>query len=408
MQTRLWVLFLSFALAPLVWPSASLAQIAIIPGSSVRGAELFQKKACLECHAFNGAGGKVAPDLAQRNERVRTPMQLASALWNHAPRMWRAQQTRAPHEARPMLDSLETADLFAYFYSLSYSKAPGDASRGARLFEEKGCASCHETTVTAADGRARRSRNQPLQSPISTWAKVDDPLAWAESMWNHSAKVYAALSSSGFSWPQFSAGDMVDLLTYLRSLPEARSQAAVFQPGNPELGRVTFERTCESCHSFGGRTATPKIDLGKRPGPDILTGYVAAMWNHAPIMNSRAGTSFPVLGRGDLSNLVAYLFARRYFDEEGNVERGARIFKTKNCVVCHEYQRPQTGAPDLTLGTERFSTITISAAVWRHGPSMLRASQQQKLPWPELKASEMADLISFLNSRLISRIARPN
>jgi hypothetical protein len=75
-------------------------------------------------------------------------------------------------------------------------------------------------------------------------------------------------------------------------------------------------------------------------------------------------------------------------------------------VVCHEQQRRQTGAPDLTISTERYSPITMSAAIWRHGPAMIEALDRQKLQWPELKPSEMADLITYLNSRLVRRIAR--
>jgi hypothetical protein len=106
-----------------------------------------------------------------------------------------------------------------------------------------------------------------------------------------------------------------------------------------------------------------------------------------------------------MSNLVAYLFAQRYFYEEGNAGRGARLFQTKNCAVCHEQRRQQTGAPDLTVSAERYSPITMSAAIWRHGPAMNEALDREKLPWPELKASEMADLITYLNSRLVRRIA---
>jgi len=382
----------------LLWPLSSMAQVSIVPGSSVRGAELFQKKSCITCHAFGGAGGQTAPDLAQRNESVRKPIELASALWNHAPRMWRAQQQQ---QVKPILDTAETADLFAYFYSLSYSKVPGNASNGARLFENKGCATCHEVAVSQV---SRGVKKEPLQLPISTWNRVDDPMSWAERMWNHAGKVMQSTTGSG--WPQFSADEMVDLLTYLRSLPEARSAFATFQAGNPEQGHVTFERACESCHSFGDRTAGHKIDLLKRPAPDVLTGYAAAMWNHAPQMLSRAGEQFPILGPGDMSNLVAYLFAQRYFDEEGDIKRGARLFETKNCVMCHENQRRQTGAPDLTQGTERYSPITISAAVWRHGPAMLKASENRKLSWPELKPAELLDLLTYINSRLVSRIAQ--
>ena len=86
----------------------------------------------------------------------------------------------------------------------------------------------------------------------------------------------------------------------------------------PEF-KIEEGNSCESCHSFGSRTTERKIDLLKRPGPDVLTGYVAAMWNHAPDMHRRAGSNFPIFGPGDMSNLVAYLFAQRYFDEEARI-----------------------------------------------------------------------------------------
>jgi cytochrome c551/c552 len=398
MHTKLVALFIAFALAPFAWPPVSSAQIEIIPGSSVRGADLFQSKGCVDCHKPGGVGGSIAPDLTQPNKNIHTPMQLASALWNHAPRMWRAQSgTR-----RPTLDSMETADLFSYFYSLSYLNAPGSISQGGQLFEQKGCADCHEKSVSAVPFR----RSRPLGPPVSTWRSVDDPLAWAEQMWNHSGKIFNELSAAGVKWPLFSTQEMIDLLSYLRSLPEARSQSAAFQPGNPEQGRTTFERSCDSCHSFGKRTAVAKIDLLKRKGPGVLTGYVAAMWNHAPVMHERAGAEFPVLGPGDMSNLIAYLFAQRYFYEPGKAESGALLCHKKNCVVCHEQRRNQTSAPDLTMSTERYSPITMSAAVWRHGPEMFKTIERQKLSWPELKPAEMADLITYLNSRLVARIAR--
>jgi mono/diheme cytochrome c family protein len=167
MHTRFVAVFLSLALAPFAWTFFAPAQIDIVPGSSVRGAELFRSKGCIECHAFGGAGGKAAPDLAQPNATTRGPMQLASALWNHAPRMWRAQEVR---QIRPALDSMETADLFSYFFSLAYFNTPGNASKGRTLFEA-GCADCHETTAAAP----RDLRRRPLGPPVSNWAATGDP-----------------------------------------------------------------------------------------------------------------------------------------------------------------------------------------------------------------------------------------
>jgi len=126
-HTRSVTLFLSFALTAF---AAAPAQISIVPGSAARGAELFREKSCIECHAS-------AP-------QAPTPTLLAAALWNHSPKMWRAQQER---NVRPMLDSIETADLFAYFFSLAYFTAPADPMRGALLFEQKSCSRCHFPTA---------------------------------------------------------------------------------------------------------------------------------------------------------------------------------------------------------------------------------------------------------------------
>jgi hypothetical protein len=38
---------------------------------------------------------------------------------------------------------------------------------------------------------------------------------------------------------------------------------------------------------------------------------------------------------------------------------------------------------------------------------MMEAMKQQRIDWPEFKGREMADLIAFLNSRVIVRVARP-
>jgi cytochrome c2 len=200
---------------------------------------------------------------------------------------------------------------------------------------------------------------------------------------------------------------MLDLLAYLRTVPESPSRFVNFQLGDPEFGRLVFEANCETCHSFGSNTTERKIDLVLRPAPDLLTGYITAMWNHAPTMRQVAGKRFPTLSPGDMSNLVAYLFEQRYFYEEGSPERGARVFEAKNCVLCHEVKRQETHAPDLAMATERYSPVTIAAAVWRHGPAMHQTMKEKELAWPVFKGSEMSDLIAFLNKRLVIRISEP-
>ena len=47
---------------------------------------VFVQVNCAKCHAVQGRGGKVGPDLA-RTTRPHSFYELASAMWDHLPRM---------------------------------------------------------------------------------------------------------------------------------------------------------------------------------------------------------------------------------------------------------------------------------------------------------------------------------
>jgi cytochrome c2 len=179
-------------------------------------------------------------------------------------------------------------------------------------------------------------------------------------MWNHAAEMDTAISMRGISWPRLDEQDVVDLLMFLTRMAEGDDQSPAFSLGEPELGRTVFERTCESCHSMGEASAS-KVDLLARPAPSSMTGYVAAMWNHAPEMRRRGG-GMSRLEEGDMADLIAFLFLQRYFLDRGDVSRGRRVFEDKGCAACHEERPRETGAPDLAQAPEVYSPITLTAA----------------------------------------------
>ncbi|HEX5000814.1 MAG TPA: c-type cytochrome [Terriglobia bacterium] len=392
MRWRLAVLVIATLAAWGFTRSTTEAQIKVLPGSAARGGQLIITKGCINCHAFGGGGGKRAPDLTRTPPDASSPGQLATAMWNHAPQMWVSANRTWDIE----LSSSETADLFAFMYSALYFAPAGDAARGRALFE-KSCATCH------AEAKGAGGPGQP----VATWAEVRDPLAWAGHMWNHSPQMTQAAAAKNRAWPTLSNQNVADLMIYFRSLPELREKSNSFSLGEPELGRVTFERVCESCHSFGPSRAGKKVDLLARSAPDTVTGYVAAMWNHAPRMKARADGPLPRLEPDEMPNLVAFLFSQSYFFERGDVKRGQRVYERENCARCHEQRRGETGAPDLTQPAEAYSPITLTASVWRHAPSMFEATRRSGVPWPMFEGSDMVDVIAYLNSRVVTRIAEP-
>jgi mono/diheme cytochrome c family protein len=384
-----------FAASFLFFSALVYPQIEVVPGSAQRGEAIFTSKGCVNCHAIAGEGGTEAPDLAERSARLSSPDLLASVMWNHAPSMWARME--ASTDGIPTLNSREAADLFSYFYSRLFFSVPGDAGRGQGVFVEKKCAQCHalDASIDAA----------MIGPAVPNWARVRDPILWAERMWNHSEEMYVQMEQAGIDWPRLTTQEMVDLLTFLRNLPATESERAAFEPGEPELGRAVFTSNCEGCHSFG-ESLPNRIDLLERPQPKTLTDYAAEMWNHAPRMQERAGQEgLPKLEDGAMTHLVGYLFSQRYFSEPGDPRTGALVYEAKRCIVCHELERGVTGAPDLTGSTERFSPITMTASLWNHGPQMLRSLEERGFSWPVFEDAEMRDLIAYLNSRLVPRVA---
>ena len=102
-----------------------------------------------------------------------------------------------------------------------------------------------------------------------------------------------------------------------------------------------------------------------------------------------------------------FSFLNPIFFERGNAARGREVFESKSCARCHEERRKETGAPDLSRSAELYSPITLTSAVWRHTPEMFAAVRRADVSWPRFQGSEMADVIAYLNSRVLVRIAVP-
>ena len=85
------------------------------PGVPARGRTVYQEKRCGKCHTLPGIGGTVAPELA-KGEKLKTPMEVVTAMWNHASTM----EERMLQESVewPVFKGGEMADLIAYLLSL--------------------------------------------------------------------------------------------------------------------------------------------------------------------------------------------------------------------------------------------------------------------------------------------------
>lgn len=342
---------------------------ATIPGDAGKGAEVFKSQKCIACHSINGEGGKSAPDLAKRPLGKYSPAMMAEAIWNHGPQMWTAME--AAGIASPRLTHEQSADLFAYFYAFRYFEEPGDAARGKKLFDYKGCIGCHAA-----------GSNAP---PITKWESVTDSIQLARAMWNHAPKMQAAIGGN-MTFPQLTAQDMSDILVYVQGQPGFRKAPRKFAPASAKTGELLFkEKGCAGCHT-GNKSLQGKLQ-GK-----TMAGLAAEMWNHAPQMRGKARELRPE----EMTRLVGYLWSIQYFDPPGDPAKGNKVVEEKGCNGCHG--AAGGAAPPFSKLAGKLDSIEFVSATWRHGPDMLKQMRQKNVEWPRFQDKQLADVLAYINS----------
>jgi len=370
---------------------AAWAQPVFSPSQDpLAGSRVFGAKGCVKCHSINGVGGKVGPDLA-RSLRPRSFYDVATAMWNHLPRM--ADRMTQLGITRPQLTSQEAGDLVGFLYTLNYFDPPGNVAAGRQLFSEKKCIICHQVGGTGGVVGPNLDSLKQFASPIYV----------ASAMWNHGPAMADAMKAKGVERPRFTAQELRDLIAFLAPATGGAPEGPLYVlPGRPQLGRELFvEKKCVRCHSVsgvGGTLGPDLVALGVRRSP---VEFAATIWNKAPAMMAAMetrGIAVPQLRPEEMADLVAYLYSVRYFASGGSVPKGWVVASNKGCLQCHgvsgERGKP---ASDLTRAKGLDSSAAVLAALWNHTVVTARVAGQ-KLEWPMLKADEMADLVTLLES----------
>ncbi|HLF48629.1 MAG TPA: c-type cytochrome [Methylomirabilota bacterium] len=383
--------------ALVLWPGDwAWAQPVFGPSQNpLAGSRVFGTKGCAKCHAVNGVGGTVGPDLG-RIARSRSFYDLASAMWNHLPRM--VEQMAQQGVTRPQLKMQETADLIGFLYTLNYFDAPGNPEVGARYFAEKRCITCHQ--VSGSGG--------VVGPNLDFFKQFGSPLFVAAALWNHGPQMMEAMKSQGIERPAFIGPELHDLLAYLVPASAGPQEGPVYVlPGRADTGRRLFtDKRCIACHRVGGEGGRVGPDLVERGVRRSLLEFSAAMWNKAPAMVTAMkarGIAIPELRPEEMADIVAYLYAVGYFAEPGDAGKGKTLANNKGCLRCHGASRGRVKvADDLTKVKGLESPAAVITALWNHAvvPS---PGPGGKGGWPEFRPEEMADLVSWLQSAGKSR-----
>jgi mono/diheme cytochrome c family protein len=360
----------------------------------VAGARLFTEKGCSSCHTVDGKSAGRGPDL-RRTARARSFYDLGAALWNHAPQM--AAAGRRAGAARPTLTEREIGHITAYLFTLDYFDPPGDAEHGRRLFTEKRCIACHEVAGSGGHEGPKLDKLKPYASPV----------ALAAAMWNHGPAMAKAMAARGVERPVFTGRELIDLIAFVnQASPTLPSGPVYVIPGRVLDGAKAFaDQRCVECHrpSTGG---DKKVDLAEREAHKSLTDFAAAMWNKGPLMVAameKRSLAVPRMSPQTMADIVAYLYAVRYFAEAGDPRQGVILAQQRGCFDCHGlYGERGKPASDLSAAKGIGSEAGALAALWNHAFLAQQVVSRERAAAPTFTGPEMANLIAYLRS-----LARP-
>lgn len=338
-------------------------------GDPSRGRFVVEDQGCLECHTVHASGSShenilPATDLASRLSATYTPTALASAVWNHTPRMWSALAQRAV--TLPPFSEQDWEDAFAYLYSLQFFELPAEVRRGKAVLDQK-CGGCHPSLAPS-----------PAQ-----WKSIDDPVVLVSQMWSHAPEMARKARQQGKDWPRVSARDVLDLTAYLQSLRNEAPNRQLSLPPASE-GRELFTARCAQCHTGASSLAAR---LKNKTWMDIGAG----MWNHAPDMRR-----VPEVGAEEMRKILAYVWDLQYRGPEGNVDQGHRTFNKARCIACH--RDAITGEPRSPRPGQTFTPFSMVALGWGRAREMHQSLEQNGIRWPSLSPRDMENLVAFLNS----------
>jgi cytochrome c551/c552 len=154
--------------------------------SGDRGAEIFAEKGCAGCHK-----GELALEGRLQDKTV---LEIAVAMWNHAPKM-------SPGAAQ-RFEPGEMGQLLNYLWARPFFAGGGDAGRGHKVFVAKGCGSCHFDRTSGAPDLSKLKGNF-------------DAIAMVTAIWRHGPIMLERMKQKNVAWPRFEGREMSDMIAYL-------------------------------------------------------------------------------------------------------------------------------------------------------------------------------------------------
>jgi cytochrome c2 len=390
-----------------------------------KGRALFGELRCVSCHAVNGRGGTMGPELTLIGDKVR--------------RDWLFSFLKDPHRTQPATAMLQyrltdeqIRDLTAFLLD-EYRTPGGEAesapapyqdphgvAEGRTVFVKRGCYGCHELAGIHETGKIGPS--------LAGVADADpEQLSYGGKNVRRTAENYIflkveqpdALGSPSlmptFSFTPVQAATITVALESLHQadLPASRvvteKAPAPYRPAGP-FGEIVTRYRCLSCHrigGYGGDLSTVPLDrIGSQLQHDYLVGYLL---NPGAVRVS-VEARMPVfhMTKEEAKTIADYV-AEVFLDDSldrydahftaADVHRGAGLYQQLGCVGCHQLNM-EGGyvGPDLSNTGKRLRPGWIAA--WLRAPERYKPGTLQ--PDYGISAADARALTAYLSTLGVS------
>lgn len=206
-------------------------------------------------------------------------------------------------------------------------------------------------------------------------------------------------------WALAAALAVLALATVLRwGFEKERRVRSSFLMGDPREGARLFSaKGCRSCHPLFGQGGGTAPDLGKIPPRHAtLNELVSEMWNHAPRMWAslrEKQVEYVHIRSQEMADIFAFLYTIRYVEQPGDVDRGNRLFREKDCSRCHAVQGSGgKEGPDIAMPSFADTPVSWVRALWNHIALPAPGNQLAFSAAARLEGNDVADLLAFVRS----------
>ncbi len=388
------------------------------------GQTIFRESRCISCHAVEGRGGTLAPELGRVASKARPAWlyQFLKDPQRHFPRTKMPRYRFAEQQLRAvvayMLDAFQDGDWSAPAKPERVAATEADLSAGRTLVRKYGCYGCHDIPgfekVTKVGTELNAFADKEVERlDFGTYKGIDK--SWYA--WTRTKLKTPRVFREGLKMPDYGFTDEeIDALTaFLGSLSEENippgyraplKPASTYEP-EAEFGRLVEDLNCLVCHTIRGRGGPLAPDL------TYLGSRVRSGWLRTFLRNPYSVRLYMVermpkfnLTVEEVETVVSYaktVLVNNSIPEKvfapGELtlqlaERGRKLYFEKYaCQACHQIGL-EGGAigPELTEISERLTEGWLYA--WLKGSQKLVPNVKE--PQYRLSDEEARALSAFL------------